>query len=94
MKIDPKIKKDLRERLRQDLEQKKRQITVVSAYKISSDEIKALKDKVPMLKTGEIRWVTDSSIIAGYVVKVGSQVLDLSLQGQLQNFKKLIYGID
>ena len=94
MKIDPKIKKDLKERLRADLEQKKRQVTVVCAYKIGADEIKELKEKVPLLKEGDIKWQVDSSIIAGYVVKVGSKVLDLSLQGQLQNFKKLIYGID
>lgn len=94
MKIDPQIKKDLKERLRQDLEQKKRQVVLVSAYKIGADEIKALKEKLPALKDVDLKYQVDSAIIAGYIVKVGSRVLDLSLQGQLQNFKKLIYGID
>ncbi len=94
MKIDPKIKKDLKERLRQEMEQKRREVTVVAAYKVDAEEVKALKEKVPLLRVGVVKWVVDSSLIAGYVVKMGSKVLDLSLQGQLQSFKKLIYGID
>lgn len=94
MKIDPAIKKDLAERLKQDLAQKKKQVVLVSAYKLDKKELDAVVAKVPDLKKAQVMLEVDPSIIAGYVIRVGSKVLDLSLKGQLNNFKKLIYGLD
>ncbi|MFZ6034909.1 MAG: F0F1 ATP synthase subunit delta [Patescibacteria group bacterium] len=94
MKIDPKIKKDLEARLKEDLANKKKQVVLISAYKLDKKELAEVTAKVPVLKKADVRLEVDPSIIAGYIVKVGSKVLDLSLSGQLQNFKKIIYGLD
>lgn len=94
MKIDPSIKKDLAARLKEDLAQKKKQVVLVSAYKLDKQELAAIMAKVPDLKKAQVRYEVDPSIIAGYVIRVGSKVLDLSVAGQLNNFKKLIYGLD
>ncbi len=94
MKIDPQIKKDLAARLKEDLETKKNQVVLVSAYKLDKKEESSLMAKLPVLKKAQVKYEIDPKIIAGYVVRVGSKVLDLSLRGKLQNFKKLIYGLD
>lgn len=94
MKIDPSIKKDLAARLKEDLANKRKQVVLVSAYKLDSKELSAIMAKVPDLKKAQVKQEVDPSIIAGYVIRVGSKVLDLSLKGQLNNFKKLIYGLD
>jgi F-type H+-transporting ATPase subunit delta len=94
MKIDPQIKKDLAARLKEDLAKKKKQVVLISAYKLDKKEESSIMAKIPGLKNAQIRYEVDPAIIAGYVVRVGSKVLDLSLKGQLQNFKKLIYGLD
>jgi len=94
MKIDPQIKKDLAARLKEDLATKKSQVVLVSAYKLDKKEESSLMLKLPILKQAQVKYEVDPKIIAGYVVRVGSKVLDLSLRGQLQNFKKLIYGLD
>ncbi len=94
MKIDPKIKKDLEARLKEDLAKKKKQVVLISAYKLDKKELAEVTAKIPALKKADVSLEVDPSIIAGYIVKVGSRVLDLSLSGQLQNFKKIIYGLD
>lgn len=94
MKIDPQIKKDLAARLKEDLASKKKQVVLISAYKLDKKEVDSVMAKIPDLRKADVKYEVDPSIIAGFVIKVGSKVLDLSLSGQLQNFKKLIYGID
>ncbi len=94
MKIDPRIKADLKARLKQDLVALKKQFTVISAFKIGNEEISEIKKKFPALKDALIVYEVDKSLIAGYVIKIGSKVLDVSIRGKLQNFKKLIYGLD
>lgn len=94
MKIDPQIKKDLKERLKMDLEAKKQEVTVVSAYKLDVTEAKNLLNRFPSLKGSKVKYEIDSAIIAGYIVKIGSKVIDMSVSGQLQSFKKIIYELD
>jgi len=94
MKIDPLVKKELKLRLSEALEQKKRQVTLTSAYQLNKSDQAELIKKVPQLKDTGITYLVDKSIIAGYVIKVGSKIIDLSLLGQLQSFQNIIYEID
>ena len=90
MKIDPSIKKDLEKRLKDDLTAKKSQVTIVSAYKLNSSDTAAIFKKFLTLKKANIKYVIDESLIAGYIIKVGSKVVDISIKGQLESFKNLI----
>lgn len=90
MKIDPAIKKDLEKRLKEDLATKKSQVTIVSAYKLNPKDAEEIFKKFPSIKKSNIKYKIDESIIAGYVIKVGSRVVDISVKGQLESFKNLI----
>ena len=90
MKIDPLIKKDLEKRLKEDLTARKSQVTIFSAYKLNSADTMSIFKKFSSLKKSNIRYVIDETLIAGYVIKVGSKVVDISVKGQLESFKKLI----
>jgi len=94
MRIDPKIKEDLKNKLKEELADKKIRVVVVSAYKLSEAEINNLSDVFPQLLRSKIEYFVDENLIAGYLIKIGSQLIDLSLKGQLQNLKNKIYEID
>ena len=93
MRIDPKIKEDLKQKLKADLAQNKKRVVVVSAYKLFEPEMNNLFNFFPQLKQSQIEFLVDNSLLAGYLIKIGSNVTDLSLKGQLQNLKNLVYEI-
>lgn len=94
MKIDPQIKEDLKLRLKEDLAKKRRRIVITCAYKMTEEEKRSVFNKFPALKDSSVDYKIDAGILAGYLIQIGSRVTDLSLKGQLQNFKNLIYEID
>jgi F-type H+-transporting ATPase subunit delta len=60
---------------------------VVSAVPLSEDQQSAVRAKVQAM-TGaqqvELEMTQDADLIGGVVIKVGSQVIDASLRGQLR----------
>ena len=94
MKIHGYIKENLKKRLIEDLEKEKGRIIVYSAYVLSEDEKNLLYTKIPQLKGAYIEFVTNISLIAGVIIKIGSKVIDLSLRGQLNNLAQIAYEIN
>lgn len=91
MKIDPQIKSELKLKLKEVLASAKKRVWVTSAYELGSEEIEKLYQAIDGLRQSQIDYAVDKSLIAGYVIKVGSKVIDLSLRGRLQSLKNLIY---
>lgn len=91
MKIHGYIKENLKKRLIEDLEKEKGKIVVYSAYVLSEEEKNLLYAKIPKLKGAYIEFVTDKSLIAGVIIKIGSKIIDLSLIGQLNNLVQIAY---
>lgn len=61
--------------------------TVTSAIPLSEDQQQAVKEKVIALTNArevELSQKIDSDLIGGVIIKVGSQVIDASLRGQLR----------
>ncbi|MGA1262299.1 MAG: ATP synthase F1 subunit delta [Prochlorothrix sp.] len=60
---------------------------VTAAVELSSEQEQAVKEKVKAM-TGassvELKVILDPAIIGGVIIKVGSQVLDASIRGQLR----------
>lgn len=60
---------------------------VTAAVELSSEQEQAVKDRVKAM-TGansvELKVILDPAIIGGVIIKVGSQVLDASIRGQLR----------
>lgn len=66
-------------------------ITVMSSYKLESDELLKIKDLFPAAKDSEIINVVDENIYSGLIIKIGTRMIDLTLNGALQNLRKQIY---
>ncbi len=65
--------------------------TVMSSYRLSEEELSSIKKLFPELKNGEVINVVDSKILSGLIIKIGTKLIDLTLNGALQNLKKQIY---
>lgn len=92
MKFSPQLKQDLvnyiKERQKGNV---KPNITVVAPYKLSDSELNDLKKKVSLLKEAQISVEVDKNIMAGIVIRYGSQVIDLSLKTELHKLEQMIY---
>lgn len=95
MKINPKLKQDLKSFLLERIQKEQNRVTVISADNLSSEEKKVLSGK----KFTDLNWnqavyQIDKSIIAGIIIKVGSKIIDLSLMGSLSKLSNTLYEID
>jgi len=92
MKFNPQLKQDLikyiKDRMNGTIKPK---VTVVAPYKLSDTEMDALKKKVSLLKEAQVVVEVDKNIMAGIIIKYGSQVIDLSLKTELHKLEQTIY---
>lgn len=93
MKIDPALKQDLKNYIRDRLSNKsgKAYVTVVAPYEIGQQELDLLKKKIHLLENAHITVEVDKSIMAGVVIKYGSRMIDLSLRSELQKLQHTLY---
>ena len=94
MKINPKLKNDLKSFLMEKIQKEQNRVTVYSADSLSIDEKKALENKFTDLNWKEAVYEIDKSVIAGIIIKVGSRTVDLSLSGSLSKLSNILYEID
>jgi len=94
MKINPKLKNDLRHFLMDKIQEEQDIVKVYSADLLSDDDKKNLINKFKELNWKTARFETDKSVIAGVVIKVGSRIIDLSLFGSLSKLTNTLYEID
>jgi len=85
--INSRIKKDLRNYLKNLIEKEKNLIKIVSVYPLSKQEISDLANFFS-ISSAEIENIIDPSIIGGIVINQGSKIIDLSIKNRLQNIKK------
>ncbi|MFA6016584.1 MAG: F0F1 ATP synthase subunit delta [Patescibacteria group bacterium] len=94
MKINPKLKKDLKSFLMENIQKEQNRVLVLSADILGSDEKKVLGKKFSDLNWSQADYRVDKSIIAGIIIKVGSKTIDLSLMGSLSKLSNTLYEID
>ncbi len=85
------IKKQVREFIRQKIQEEKDKAVIYAPYKLSQNEIEELKRKFPVLKDRQVEVKVDKKILAGFLIKIGSYVLDYTINDKLKSFKNLIY---
>jgi ATP synthase F1 delta subunit len=90
MKIDQTIKEDLKEYFKDRMKQVKEKVIITSAYELSNEEEKTIISSLG-LTGGKIEYKVDRTLLAGVIVTYGSKIIDVSLKGQLQNFKHILY---
>ncbi len=91
MKLDLKLKREIKEFLRKKLEEEKKTAYIISPYKMSESELKEVKKKFSFLKDKKIVNEVDENLIAGFKVKIGTKVFDFSLKTKLNSLKQVIY---
>ena len=94
MKINPKLKEDLKNFLMEKIQKEQNRVTVYSADSLDGDEKKLLGKKFSDLNWSEVVYLIDKSVIAGVIIKVGSKTIDLSLMGSLSKLSNTLYEID
>lgn len=94
MKINPKLKKDLKSFLLENIQKEQNRVLVMSSDVLGSDERQVLKKKFLDLNWSQADYRVDRSIIAGIIIKVGSKTIDLSLMGSLSKLSNTLYEID
>jgi len=94
MKINPKLKDELRGFLMEKIQKEQNRVAVYSADSLSDDEKKSLENKFTDLNWSQAIFQIDKSVIAGIVIKVGSKTIDLSLTGSLSKLSDTLYEID
>lgn len=94
MKINPKLKDDLKKFLMEKIQKEQNRVFILSADRLDVDEKKALEKKFADLNWKEAVYEIDKSVIAGIIIKVGSRTVDLSLAGSLSKLSNTLYEID
>ncbi|MCR4276847.1 MAG: F0F1 ATP synthase subunit delta [Candidatus Roizmanbacteria bacterium] len=94
MKINPKLKQDLKSFLMEKIQKEQNRVLVLSADKLDIDERKLLEKKFSDLNWKDSVYQIDKSVIAGIIIKVGSKTIDLSLTGSLSKLSNTLYEID
>jgi F0F1-type ATP synthase delta subunit len=94
MRINPKLKKDLKSFLLENIQKDQNRIFVLSANVLEVDTKRVLEKKFSDLNWRQAVFQTDRSIIAGVIIKVGSKTIDLSLMGALSKLSNTLYEID
>lgn len=68
---------------------------VISARELNEEQARAVADKVKNITNArdvELKTSVDPDLIGGVIIKVGSQVLDASLRGQLRRMSTNLLG--
>jgi len=94
MKINPKLKHDLKSFLMEKIQKEQNRVLVLSADKLDMSERKLLEKKFSDLNWKDSVYQIDKSVIAGIIIKVGSKTIDLSLTGSLSKLSNTLYEID
>lgn len=94
MKINPKLKDELKVFLMDKIQKEQNRVVVYSADGLDVDEKKALEKKFTGLNWKEAVYEIDRSVIAGIIIRVGSRTVDLSLSGSLSKLSNTLYEID
>ncbi|KKP61405.1 MAG: ATP synthase subunit delta [Candidatus Roizmanbacteria bacterium GW2011_GWA2_34_18] len=94
MKINPKLKDDLKSFLMEKIQKEQNLVVVYSVDNLDIDEKKALEKKFTDLNWKEAVYKIDKSIIAGIIIKIGSRTVDMSLAGSLSKLSNNLYEID
>jgi len=94
MRINFKIKNELKNSLIDKIQKEKELVTVLSADFLEIRQKEALQKKFPDFNWKEVVYEIDKSVIAGVIIKVGSRTIDLSLSGTLSKLSNTLYEID
>ncbi|MEI7653090.1 MAG: F0F1 ATP synthase subunit delta [bacterium] len=83
MKLTPTLRQDLKNFLKARLVDQSVMAQVYAPYMLSTDEVKQIQSKYEILKGAQVTAHVDPTLLAGFVVEVGSKRIDCSLKSRL-----------
>lgn len=85
MKLSKEIKNELKSFLKNRLSHKEERATLIAPYQFSSREVTQIQNKIPLIAELPVDVVIDESIMAGFMIKVGSKLIDCSLKTKVKD---------
>ncbi len=83
MKLTPELRQDLKNFLKSRLTDQTVLAHVYAPYELSKDELHMIKTRFPILSGAILSAHIDPTLIAGFVVEVGSQRIDCSVKSRI-----------
>ena len=93
MHIDPALKEELKQYLMERLNDTHKKVTIISAYPLEQKEMDSLTHHFSELKHARLENHVDTSIMAGYVIKFGTKMIDISLRRKLEDVNRSLSDI-
>ena len=93
MKIKPRLKEELRKYLLFKLSEDSKNVTIISSHNLSDEQIQNIKIKFPSIQNKKISVEINENLMAGFIIKEGSKITDLSLKSSINKIKKNIYEL-
>lgn len=93
MKIKPRLKEDLKKFLLLKLGEEAKVVTLISSHELTNEQIEEIKETFPRIKNKQIKQEINENLMAGFILKEGSKITDLSLKSNLNKIKKNIYEL-
>ncbi len=91
MRLDPQVKERLKKAFSEEIVAQKELVTIYSAYQLPDEDIQKIVQRFPQFQSGKIENKIDSTIIGGFIIQAGSQLIDLSIRNALHILKKQLY---
>lgn len=87
MKIDLTVRKKIKQRVLQEIRKEdEKKAFLITPYILNNQEYEKILHTFPFLAQYEVQQVQDKHLIAGFVVKWGSKILDASLATRLDTY--------
>lgn len=93
MKIKPRLKEDLKKFLLLKLKEEAKIVTLITSHKLTTEQVNEIKSLFPRIKEKQLKFQIDENLMAGFIIKEGSKITDLSLKSNLNKIKKNIYEL-
>lgn len=91
MRLDPHVKERLKKAFTEELGAKKRMVTIFSTYHLYPEDMRKILAQFPQFASNQVENKIDSTVIGGFVIQAGSQLIDLSIRRALHLLKKQLY---
>ena len=91
MRLDPRVKERLKQTFTQELKAQKEVVNIISAYRLSNDEMQNIVSRFPQYASSMVENKIDPTLIGGFIIQTGSQNIDLSIRNALHLLKKQLY---
>lgn len=86
MKIDAVLRKKIKTAVLTQLKKEEEEKAfLISPYEIKENELKPFYEVFPFLREKHLETRRDESLLAGFILKWGSKIIDASLAGRINN---------